>query len=207
MTDSYRIVTLTVRLAGVEPIVERVIEVADDVTLDLLHSVLQQAMGWTNAHLFEFQVGEDCFGIGMQDWDYGPRLRPARAVQLREIIDAGHIGFDYIYDLGDHWRHSVQIDSLRLARPDEIVPRLVSCAGRCPPEDVGGAEGFAHFLAAIGDPTHPEHAETLAWHRRPFDAADPDVAKLRHGLSLLAKRWTRQKARWRSPRLWSARAA
>jgi hypothetical protein len=36
----------------------------------------------------------------------------------------------------------------------------VLCLGgenACPPEDVGGAPGYANFLAAVADPRHEEH--------------------------------------------------
>nr|WP_253610553.1 MULTISPECIES: plasmid pRiA4b ORF-3 family protein [unclassified Bradyrhizobium] len=35
----------------------------------------------------------------------------------------------------------------------EGLPFLLEAAGRCPPEDVGGAPGYAEYLEAIGDPT------------------------------------------------------
>ncbi|WP_247772775.1 plasmid pRiA4b ORF-3 family protein [Bradyrhizobium sp. 192] len=45
----------------------------------------------------------------------------------------------------------------------EGLPLLLEAAGRCPPEDVGGAPGYAEYLDAIGDPTHPEHENKRLW--------------------------------------------
>ncbi|MDH2406995.1 plasmid pRiA4b ORF-3 family protein [Bradyrhizobium sp. SSUT18] len=39
------------------------------------------------------------------------------------------------------------------------LPFLLEVAGRCPPEDVDGAPGYAEYLDAIGDPAHPEHEQ------------------------------------------------
>ncbi|WP_456794053.1 plasmid pRiA4b ORF-3 family protein [Bradyrhizobium sp. USDA 4506] len=54
----------------------------------------------------------------------------------------------------------------------EGLPFLLEAAGRCPPEDVGGAPGYAEYLDAISDPTHPEHE-----HMRPRgpEQFDPNV--------------------------------
>ncbi|MET4023280.1 transposase [Bradyrhizobium sp. S3.2.12] len=38
-------------------------------------------------------------------------------------------------------------------RRQEGLPLLLEAAGRCPPEDVGGAPGYAQYLDAIRDPT------------------------------------------------------
>ncbi|WP_136615517.1 plasmid pRiA4b ORF-3 family protein [Bradyrhizobium sacchari] len=42
----------------------------------------------------------------------------------------------------------------------EELPLLLEAAGRCPPEDIGGAPGYAAYLDCIGDPAHPEHEQT-----------------------------------------------
>ncbi len=57
------------------------------------------------------------------------------------------------------------------------LPR-VPCWGpacACPPEDVGGIEGYEDFLKAIGDPHHPEHEEFLDRIGGEFDVKVFDV--------------------------------
>ena len=39
----------------------------------------------------------------------------------------------------------------------------------CPPENVGGAPGYADFLAAIADPRHEEHRDHMKWRGGSFD--------------------------------------
>jgi hypothetical protein len=39
----------------------------------------------------------------------------------------------------------------------------------CPPEDCGGDWGYGDFLAAIENPDHDLHAETLEWVDSGFD--------------------------------------
>ncbi len=36
-------------------------------------------------------------------------------------------------------------------------PLLLDATCRCPPEDLDGVPGYADYLEAINDPTHPEH--------------------------------------------------
>ncbi|MDH2406920.1 plasmid pRiA4b ORF-3 family protein [Bradyrhizobium sp. SSUT18] len=45
---------------------------------------------------------------------------------------------------------------------------MLDAAGRCPPEEAGGAPGYADYLDAIGDPTHPEH-DNAPWDPPQFD--------------------------------------
>ena len=49
--------------------------------------------------------------------------------------------------------------------------------GDCPPEDCGGAGGYAELLATLADPAHPDHDQMRSWVRsrlRPFDRAATD---------------------------------
>lgn len=51
----------------------------------------------------------------------------------------------------------------------EGLPLLLEAAGRCPPEDVGGAPGYAEHFDAISDAAHPEHEHVRLWGPERFD--------------------------------------
>jgi hypothetical protein len=51
---------------------------------------------------------------------------------------------------------------------------------------VGGPEGYAEFLDAIGDPAHPRHAELRDWLGRRYDADEFDADRA----SILLRRLT-----------------
>lgn len=51
----------------------------------------------------------------------------------------------------------------------EGLPFLLEAAGRYPPEDVGGAPGYAEYLEAIRDPAHPDHEHMRLWGPERFD--------------------------------------
>lgn len=55
------------------------------------------------------------------------------------------------------------------------LPMCLAGAGACPPEDIGGATGYADFFQAIADPAHQGHVEMTEWIGRLFDADAFDV--------------------------------
>ena len=63
-------------------------------------------------------------------------------------------------------------------------PDLRHCAlclggsNAAPPEDVGGAPGYADFVFAIADPSHPEHQQMREWYGDSFDPARFDSTAL-----------------------------
>lgn len=118
-------------------------------------------MGWTNTHLYEFQIRDVGFGLPDQEWGDGP-LDARKVSLLSAIQDTGAKSFKYNYDFGDGWTHSIKIE-----RTFPIValadPMLIKATGRCPPEDVGGPWGYQAFRDALADPAHERHAELVEW--------------------------------------------
>ena len=59
--------------------------------------------------------------------------------------------FTFVYDLGDSWKHIVTLVDIRPnmyedTDSDFAGAHLISGQGACPPEDVGGVEGYADML-------------------------------------------------------------
>ncbi len=82
---------------------------------------------------------------------------------LGKIIAGESARFIYDYDFGDSWRHEISVEGIHPLRQGETYPRCVASERACPPEDCGGVWGYANFLAAISDPSHPEHEELIEW--------------------------------------------
>ena len=95
--------------------------------------------------------------------------------------------FVYVCDYGDNWRHDAIVEEVRDGNPGMECPALVDGARRCPPEDVGGPDGFMDFLEAILDPAHEEHRVTLDWYGGPFDPIGFDEARARLSLENMAR--------------------
>jgi Plasmid pRiA4b ORF-3-like protein len=77
--------------------------------------------------------------------------------------------FSYVYDFGDWWEHLVTVEEVVMPEAGTRYPYCVGGFGACPPEDVGGAAGFQQFMAAISDPSDPEHEQMLEWYGREYD--------------------------------------
>lgn len=157
-----RTVRLRVTMRDVVPRVERVLDVPGAITLDELHEVLQVAIGWTDSHLHQFRTDDAIYTVPLDDWEEVDEV-DERGVRLSGLPTR----FVYAYDLGDNWQHDVEVLGAGGDRP--------GCAGgqgACPPEDCGGAGGYAELLEALADPGHGEHEAMRTWvgdRLRPFD--------------------------------------
>jgi tetratricopeptide (TPR) repeat protein len=174
---------LKVTLKGTRPPVWRRLQVPADTRLSKLHDILQVAMGWTDSHLHQFQVGRRV--IGVPDPDDWREVEDERRVRLADVASREKARLTYEYDFGDSWEHEVVVEKIL---PAEARVRLPVClAGRraCPPEDVGGVWGYADFLVAIQDPRHPEHAAMLDWIGGEFEPEAFDPAEISAALRRL----------------------
>jgi hypothetical protein len=150
---------LKVTLRGTSPAIWRRLLVPAGLTLDVLHDVLQLAMGWDDSHLHEFRIGGKRFGKPDPD-DRLMGLDPVgneRTVHLFRAL--GKVGAKavYTYDFGDSWEHAIIVE--KVLPPERGVAYPVCVGGKlhCPPEDCGGIPGYYNLLEAIRDPGHPEH--------------------------------------------------
>ncbi|OLM28126.1 hypothetical protein Ae717Ps2_6754 [Pseudonocardia sp. Ae717_Ps2] len=155
-----------IALLEVDLEVHRTVEVPAEVTLAVLHQVIQEAMGWESSHLHKFTINDTCYGIPDPDWDpawdLGDRTHDEQAVTLAQLFQVGQEA-DYVYDFGDNWHHTLTVTALTTAEPAVRYPRCIDGRGACPPEDVGGTPGYAAFLDALADPDHPEHTDRVQW--------------------------------------------
>jgi hypothetical protein len=180
---------LKIELIGVTPAIWRRLFVPETIKLPKLHKVFQTAMGWTDSHLHEFIVG----GVRYSDPD--PDIaEELEHVDEKNVVLVGALGldarcFDYVYDFGDGWHHLVVVED---RQPHSgVAPSLIHCSGganACPPEDSGGARGYARFIEAIADPEHEEHEEYLEWCGVVFDAKRFDLDTVNLALSKIKSR-------------------
>lgn len=154
---------LKITLRHVRPPVWRRVVVPGSLTLGALHQVVQTSMGWTDSHLHEFEVAGTRYGApDPEATGWGEPARSEDEVRLDQIAEEGST-LRYTYDFGDDWRHDVLVEQVRSPQPGERLPLCLGGRRACPPEDVGGALGYAGFLAAYDDPDHEEHDEVRSW--------------------------------------------
>lgn len=161
-TDTATVYQLKVSLTGTKPPVWRRVLVDGASTLDELHEVIQAAFGWWNYHLYDFEFGRTRYRIPDPDWDYGPPTRDAGRTRLDRVAKPG-TAFTYTYDFGDNWKHKVTVEKVVPTTPDLELPACTDGRRAGPPEDCGGAWGYAELLEILADPSHHEHGERREW--------------------------------------------
>lgn len=124
--------TLQITLNEVEPVISRTIRVASAIRLSELHEIIQTTMGWESRHRYEFDGG------------ISPEL------PMNAVFHPGQ-AFEYIYDFGDYWIHTVRIAPASTPRrAGTVYPVCTEGRRACPPEDCGGPLGYAELLRALG---------------------------------------------------------
>src|SRR6185436_1069548 len=129
--------------------------------LSELHIILQTAMGWTDSHLHMFVAGSQRYGV--PDPELDPFQRPEAGVRIETLLKREKDSILYEYDFGDGWEHKVTLEKILPEEGGEMLPKCIGGRLACPPEDVGGVYGYASFLQAYRDKTHPEHEEMVEW--------------------------------------------
>lgn len=155
---------LKVTLKGSRPAIWRRFQVAGDITLHKLHLVLQAVMGWTNSHLYRFEVGGADFGEPDPENEfYGLKMKNSKRTKLGQVVPGKKAKFTYEYDFGDSWEHEVLVEKLLPPEPGRRYPVCLAGERACPPEDCGGIWGYADLLKVIRNPAHEEYEEMMEW--------------------------------------------
>jgi hypothetical protein len=153
----------------------------------MLHRIIQSVIGWEDAHLYQFRVGEKVYsGPEMTDDDvYDPPIMDERKAMLSQIAPTKVDRFLYDYDFGDGWVHDVLVEDIIDPEPDHPYPLCLDGERACPPEDCGGPPGYEDMLEALADSKHPEHREFLDWIGD--DQFDPETFDLERANATLGK--------------------
>lgn len=168
-----------VDLDDARPPIWRRLDLRSDVTLDVLHQVLQAAFGWDDYHLHRFSLGGAPFEPGSQvflcdydadnpesdDDDDGPR---ASQVRLDETLQNPGDKLRYVYDYGDAWELTLQLEQVVTALDVSPTAILVEGERAAPPEDCGGLIDAEQLAQVLDDPARFEPDEINAALRAPF---------------------------------------
>lgn len=123
------------------PPVWRRVLVPANFTFSGFHTVIQEAFGWWNEHLYCF--GDKPYSQSIyiaeenkEDW-YRPDY-DARKFTVGELFGDGGIikKFCYVYDFGDDWIHDIMLEKVFDEYSDHAT--CIKGKGACPEEDSGG---------------------------------------------------------------------
>lgn len=163
-----------------KPPVWRRLDLRSDLTLDVVHRVLQIAFSWTDTHLWRFMLGGEAFSRTGQaflcPWDVeegefeDEGAPPASEVRLDETLQDVGDCLRYLYDYGDNWELTLRLENVSPA--DANAPSAVILGGRraAPPEDCGGITDGAELAAILEDAEAFDIDELNAALRSPYVA-------------------------------------
>jgi hypothetical protein len=129
---------LKISLTHVRPPVWRRIEVPGDTPLGGLHLVIQAVMGWDGDHLHRFTVNRRDFS----DPTYGLEVADEWRADLVGVLPRPGLTASYLYDFGDSWQHTIEVEKIHDAEAGMTYPRCVAGKGTRPGEDGGEPEPF-----------------------------------------------------------------
>lgn len=169
---------LKVTLLGVEPPVWHRLVVDAGLSLKQLHQSLQAAMGWQDYHLYEFEAGGGHYGEASTGI---PGVISAIKTRVSDVLPVARSKIVYVYDFGDDWRLEVSLERLLPAAAGEPHGYCLDGARAGPPEDVGGAFGYADWLEMLTGGDKSERSEAQEVLGEDFDAErfDLDVVNQR----------------------------
>jgi hypothetical protein len=151
---------LKITLRGVsKPPVWRRVLVPAAIALDELHEVILRVMGWHGGHLHVFSDGMTEYGVPDRELDHADEAD----VELADLVSVPGEHVSYTYDFGDDWEHDIKLEKVLAPDSAVAIPVCLTGKGACPPEDCGGAWGYADLKEAIANPDHEEHKELLGW--------------------------------------------
>jgi len=197
---SQQIYQIKVTLRYTRPPIWRRLLVPSSLTLERLHDVLQQAMGWDDAHLHEFRIGSKRFGKPDPSGQLMgfPAIGNERTTHLYSVLGKVRAKAIYTYDFGDGWEHVIAVEKVLPPEPGVAYPICVGGKLQGPPEDCGGIPGYYNLLEAIRDPAHPEHEDMLDWIGYEFNPEAFSVDDANRRLAPLQRWWAKNEAQSRS---------
>lgn len=181
------VLTFRIHLIGTEPLVTRTFTLSEKTTMYELRHMIQVVMGWTNSHLYQFNVEEEVIAdTRMVDDELGP-VTDVKGVMVTEVFSKVGNTVTYEYYFGDGWIHHLELVEISTHPIDEVLPQIIGGENACPPEDCGGTYGYKELKAVPLNPKHPEYNSTKKWVGCTFDPMVCDLKTIQQNLGKLGK--------------------
>jgi hypothetical protein len=106
---------LKIKLDLIKPAIWRRLSVPGNANLGWLHAAIQLAMGWTNSHLHQFEVGGRRFSdphVNTPAFEGEPEILDEAKISLRDVAPHEKDVLHYEYDFGDSWQHSIVVEKI-----------------------------------------------------------------------------------------------
>ncbi len=152
-----------VHLDGSDPTIWRRLDLRSNLTLDMLHQVLQVAFDWTDSHLHRFSLGGGAFDhhsqlflcahdVDNKEWPEDAEGLPAVETRLDETLGKPGDVLRYLYDYGDNWELTLRLEDVLPAQTDCPAAVVVDGERAAPPEDGGHLVDADSLARVLPDP-------------------------------------------------------
>lgn len=165
-------------LKNIKPKIWRLIQVPENYNFWDLHVAIQDAMGWEDDHLHQFDMKDPTtgdkvqIGIPYESSFAGCEIIPGNKARISEYFLTPKDKAIYEYDFGDGWEHEIVLEKILPADDGVNYPKCIAGERACPPEDCGGPWGYEDLLEIMKDPKHDQYEERMEWLGDEFDPED-----------------------------------
>lgn len=153
---------LKITLRDSKPPIWRRVLVPKQITLNVLHQVIQLAFGWNDEHLYMFEKGRKNYPVSdYNSWgEYLEEegMKDAKATPLWATLQHEGERLIYTYDFGDWWDFIVLLEKCF----HDTNPQPITCLrgkGTTPVENAGGQHRYNELLLQVREAGNPEQAE------------------------------------------------
>ncbi len=156
---------LKITIKGSKPPIWRRVIVPEKISFYQLHQTIQQAFGWYDCHLHEFEFPAARIRVVDPRDDEGDSMDLFDTWEIwseKELIDhllEEYPRFAYNYDFGDYWEHQILME--KVVEYPQRFPTVVKYKGDNLPEDCGGIWGYYEMLERLEK--EPENEELRQW--------------------------------------------
>ena len=182
--------TIEMELIDAPVPIKRILKIPENMNLGYVQEILMLAMGWEGNHLKEIRYGGITYftrmagGEAPEPMEEFPQLDSFKYT-LGDLLKLPGDTFTFIYDFGDRWAHIVTLKDIEPCMYEKTDgdyngAHLISGHGACPPEDVGGVDGYADMLKSLADPEDEERESYLKWLGREYNPEFFDLHELQN---------------------------
>lgn len=177
------ILKLRIKITDIEPEIWREILIENNITFKKLHEIIQLSFGWTNSHLYNFDVNGILFSI--PDIEFENNDLDIKNKVTEFLIEKGQKVL-YIYDFGDNWEHEIEIVEVLEKEKGIRYPKCLDGSRNGPPEDCGGVPGYEDIIDALTIKDKSEYEDLLEW-LGDYDPAEFDIDKINKAILNIRK--------------------
>jgi len=176
-------IQMKISLDYITPLIWRRFIVNDSITLHRFHQIIQVIMGWTDSHLYSFNINKIEYQFPDKENDsfykdlvFGTPPANSKKIKLSELNLKPKQKMKYIYDFGDDWAHTILIEKILEIDEGLKTPICIDGERNNPPEDCGSVPGYERILEVLQKKNRTEEdKELIEWVGEDFNPEEFDV--------------------------------